>query len=263
MLTAVKNQIKVTLLSFKYDLMKSMLNKVSFLSNVIFMIFNNASFLILWVIFYSLKDNIGGATIKDVFLLWGLSAGGYGLSHVIFNSAYNLGTQITNGKLDAYLVQPKNVLLGSISGVSPSAIGDILYAYILLVVSRLTIKKFVLYTLFMITGSLILTAVAVIVGSLSFWITNSEAISSSINGMMTQFSTYPEGIFSKNVKILLYFVIPVGYAVYLPVSIINAFNLNTFIITLGITVLLVVVSFIVFYKGLRKYSSSNLMIAKI
>ena len=42
MLTEVKNQIKVTLLSFKYDLMKSMLNKVSFLSNVIFMIFNNA-----------------------------------------------------------------------------------------------------------------------------------------------------------------------------------------------------------------------------
>ena len=60
MLTEAKNQIKVTLLSIKYATMKEMLNKATFLVNIIFMILNNASFIIQWIIFYSIKNNVGG-----------------------------------------------------------------------------------------------------------------------------------------------------------------------------------------------------------
>ncbi len=59
MLMAAKNQIRVNLLSIKYSLMREMLNKTTFLMNIIFMIFNNASFIIQWIILFSLKDNIG------------------------------------------------------------------------------------------------------------------------------------------------------------------------------------------------------------
>ena len=38
MLTAAKNQIKVSLVTIKYALMREMLNKVTFLTNIIFMI---------------------------------------------------------------------------------------------------------------------------------------------------------------------------------------------------------------------------------
>ena len=46
MLTVVKNQILVCMLSVKYNIMREMLNKVTFLMNVTFMILNNASILI-------------------------------------------------------------------------------------------------------------------------------------------------------------------------------------------------------------------------
>ena len=55
MLMEVKNQIKVMLLSTKYALQREMLNKVTFISNVLFMILNNASFIVQWIILYSLK----------------------------------------------------------------------------------------------------------------------------------------------------------------------------------------------------------------
>ena len=46
MLMEVKNQIKVLMLSVKYNIMRQMVNKVTFITNIIFMILNNASFII-------------------------------------------------------------------------------------------------------------------------------------------------------------------------------------------------------------------------
>ena len=84
MLMEVKNQLKVTLLSVKYALMREMLNKTTFLTNITFMILNNASFIIQWIVLYSIKDNVGGYTLKLVLLLWGLAAGTVGVSRVLF-----------------------------------------------------------------------------------------------------------------------------------------------------------------------------------
>lgn len=123
MLMEVKNQIKVNILSTKYALEREMLNKVTFVSNIIFMILNNASFIVQWVILYAIKDNIGGYSFKQVLLLWGLAAIGYGVSRFFFKNAFNLSDMINTGKLDNYLVQPKNVLLAAItSDVEVSAL---------------------------------------------------------------------------------------------------------------------------------------------
>ena len=42
MLMEVKNQLRVFCLSVKYALMREMLNKVTFITNILFMILNNA-----------------------------------------------------------------------------------------------------------------------------------------------------------------------------------------------------------------------------
>ena len=127
MLTEVKNQIKVVFLSTKYALEREMLNKVTFISNILFMILNNASFIIQWIILYSIKDNIRGYTLK-------------------------------------------NVLLGCItSSVDVSALGDIIYAYIMLFIYGISLKAFLLFTIFTISGGLVLTSIAIIFNSLSFF----------------------------------------------------------------------------------------------
>ena len=263
MLTVVKNQIKISLLSVKYALIKESLNKVAFITNILFMILNNASFIIQWVVLFSLKDDIGGYDMHKVLLLWALATGTFGFSHFFFRNSYNLSTTITNGKLDAYLVLPKNVLLGTItSDVEPSAIGDILYGYIILFVSGITIPKFLLFTLFTITGGLIMTSIAVILGSLSFWLHKTDTIADIGNSFITHFATYPDGIFKGITKLLLYTIIPIGIVSYIPIRILTEFNLKLTIIIILTTIILIVVTFIIFNRGLKRYSSTNLMIAR-
>ena len=59
MLTAVKNQMRVCLLSVKYNIMREMVNKVTFLTNICFMLLNNATFLVQWFILLRLREDVG------------------------------------------------------------------------------------------------------------------------------------------------------------------------------------------------------------
>ncbi len=264
MLTAVKNQGRVTLLNIKYALMREMLNKTTFITNIAFMVLNNASFIIQWIILYSIKDNVGGYEFKEVMLLWGIAAGTYGVSHFFFEKAYTLADTITEGKLDVFLVQPKNVLLSAItSEVKTSALGDILYGLIMCFVANLTITQFFLFLFFCMTGGIILTCFAVILGSLSFWIQKADMIADTGNGLMTNFATYPDGIFKGVVKVLLFTIVPVGIANYIPMKLLISFQFDFFIIIIVTMIFMLFLAFFVFYRGLKRYSSSNLMNARI
>ena len=161
MSTAVKNQLRVCLLAVKYNIMREMLNKVTFLTNIGFMVLNNAAFILQWMILFHIKEDIGGYTMREVMLLWGLAASTFGLSRILFARAFSLPDLIVSGKLDSYLVQPKNVLLSVItSATNTSAIGDLLYGLILLCVFCFSLKRLFLFLLFTVTGAVILAAFA-------------------------------------------------------------------------------------------------------
>lgn len=264
MLMVVKNQCRVTFLTIKYALMREMLNKVSFFTNVILMILNNASFIIQWLVLYSLKENIGGYSFKQVLLLWGISSGTYGISRFFFKKSFDLSDTIVNGKLDAFLVQPKNVLISVItSDIETSAIGDLLYSYIIFFLVAFSFKNLILYTLFIILGGFVLAALAVIVGSLSFWFNNVEIVSNTYNSLMVNFSSYPDGIFKGFVKGLFYTLIPLGISTYVPIKVLTSFYLSGFIYVVLGAIIIISLAFIIFNIGLKRYSSSNLMSARI
>ncbi len=260
MLTEAKNQIKVMILSIKYALQREMLNKISFFSNIIFMVLNNACFIIQWIILYAIKDNVGNYSFKQVLLLWGLAAGTYGFAHFFFKESFELSEMIHTGKLDTYLIQPKSVLLSVItSSVEVSAIGDMLYGIIMVFLYGFSMKTLLLFILFSITGGLIITSIAVIWASLSFWFGRMDILTNTVNSLMTNFATYPEGIFKGFIKILFYTVIPIGFGIYLPVQIIHEFQWTLLLLVIAITCILILIANILFYKGLKRYSSSNLM----
>ena len=244
--------------------MWEMTNHVTFATNILFMILNNAIFIIQWFILFHLKDNIGGYKMEEVLILWGLAASTFGFAHIFFHMAFDIPDLIIGGKLDSFLVQPKNVLLGVItSGTSTSAIGDLIYGYIILCIFRFSPVNLLLFTVLTITGGLILTSFAVIMGSISFWIVKGDIISSNFIGLMINMSTYPDGIFKGVVRVLLYSIIPVGLVIYLPIRLIISFRVWYLLVILAFTVFMVWLAFFIFYKGLKRYSSSNLMSARV
>lgn len=261
---AVYNQLRVCLLSVKYNIMREMINKVTFLTNIIFMMLNNGSFLIQWAILFRLKEDIGGYGFREVMVLWGLSASSFGLSHVLFARVFSLPELIINGKLDAYLVLPKNVLLGVMtSSTRTSAIGDVAYGLIMICLSGFGIGAILLFLLFTVTGAVIITAFALLMGSLSFWFVRMEIFGNQMQNVLISFATYPDGIFKGGIKYLLYYIIPTGMMVYLPVHVITDFNPKSLLTVLGYALGLSVLAVGVFYRGLWRYSSGNLMEARL
>lgn len=263
MLTEAKNNIKIMLLSLKYNLMKSMENNIAFLTSVIMMIFNNATFIIQWITIFSIKDYIGGYTLSDVMLFWAIAAGSFGLAHVLFNGAYKIPEYIEQGKLDAYLTMPKNVLCQVVSSsLEPSAIGDLLYGYIALIIFNFSIKNIILYSILIIFGSLIYVSTVIIYNSLTFKFYRSSYLTEAIRDVFLNTSLYPDIIFNKIVKFVAFTFIPSGLATWIPVHLIMDFNIYYLLILIGGTTLLVGLAFEAFNKGLKSYTSSNLVGAR-
>lgn len=264
MLTAVKNQCFVCLLTWKYNMMRKMLNKTAFLANIGFMMLNNASFMIQWLVLFRLKKEIGGYSMEQVMLLWGTASCSFGLSRAVFAKAYALPALIVNGKLDSYLVMPKNVLLSVItSDTSPSAIGDVLYGLLIFCIFCFRTDRLILFLLFAVTGAVILTAFALLMGNLAFWFVRADVFGEQMIQGMTGFATYPDGIFEGAARFLLYGLFPVGMAVYQPVHVMMHFDIRGLLMVCGYAVVLSAAAAGGFYRGLRRYASGNLMEARV
>lgn len=260
MLTEAKKELKTMFLSIKYNIVREMINPVSFVLNVLFMMLNNATFIVQWVILFTMKDSFGTYGIKEICLLWGLSSASYGVSRVLFGGAFTLPKLIEIGKLDSYLVLPKNTLLSVISSHTEiSAIGDLLYGLIVSFIFFHNPIEVLLILIFILLAALIETSFAIILNSMAFKYVKIEDFAQSILGMFTSFSVYPDSIFSKGLKVILYTLIPVGIATYLPVNTILEFNIFNLIIVVLFTIMIMLLAYVVFFNGLKRYTSSNLM----
>ena len=149
------------------------------------------------------------------------------------------------------------------SGTNTSAIGDLLYGLLLLCIFCFSVKRLLLFLLFTVTGAGIMTAFALLMGSLSFWFVRSELFASHMVSSAVSFATYPDGIFKGTARFLLYNVIPVGMMIYHPVHIMSAFDAAKLFTVLGYLTLLSALAVFVFYRGLRRYTSSSLMAARM
>ena len=172
MLTAVKNQIKVLLLSIKYSIIRSMANKKSFLFSVVLMFISNASFLIQWIVILSVSDS-PDLSMKQILLVWGFCASAFGLSNIFLGGVHFLPQYIIEGKLDAYIVQPKNILLAVASShTSMSALGDFVYGLVVVLLASPSIKTFILFIIFSVLGAICYAAFTTIIYSLIFFSIN-------------------------------------------------------------------------------------------
>ena len=260
MLMEVKNTLKVMALSIKYNLMKAMLNKTSFLLNIVFMILNDATFIIQWLVIFSIKEDVAGYSLKDILMLWAIAAGTFGVAHTFFGAAFELNESITEGRLDPYLVQPKNVLLMSItSKVSVEAIGDIIYGLGIVIFTCTSISQIFVYILVSTLGGIMMTTFAVIINSITFFVPRSEGFVSALSSILVNGATYPPEIFKKGVQLILYTIIPVGMYCYMPHKLLLDFDLLKFTLLTIITIIYVALAFKIFYFGLKRYSSNNLM----
>ena len=261
MLMAVKNNLKLIFDYFKLNIKKEWKYKSSFFMQIIMMILNDLFFIIQWFIIFQLVDNIGGYGYKETMLLWGIAAGGYGFSHAFFGGAWNIKDIVYEGKLDVYLTQPKNILLNvCCSSTEVSAIGDMLYAYVILAIIGAPWYWFLLMIPAMICAGLIYVSVCVTYSTFCFYMKRGDAVAKSVEGTLNKAGNYPIAIYNTLIKGLFFTLIPVAFYTFIPAQYFFLTpNIWWILIAIGATALWVLISFITFKIGLKRYNSGNLM----
>ena len=258
---AVKNHLKLIFNYFILNLKKEWKYKSSFFMQIIMMILNDLFFIIQWVIIFKIVDNIGGYGFNETLLLFGVAAGGFGISHAFFGGAWHLRDMIYDGKLDVFLTQPKNILLNiCCSSTEISAVGDIMYAYIVLIIIGAPWHWYLLMLPVIILSGLVFVSVYIIFCTLCFYIKRGDAVAKAVEGAMNKAGNYPPAIYNTVVKTILYTIIPVFFFTFVPANyFLIDFNIWWVLLSIAVTSALVLLSFVFFKIGLKKYNSGSLM----
>ena len=262
---AVKNNLKLIFSYYKLNLKKEWKYKTSFFMQIIMMILNDLFFIIQWYIIFQLVDNIGGYGFNETMLLWAIAAGGYGFSHAFFGGAWKIKDIIYDGKLDVYLTQPKNVLLNvCCSSTEIAALGDILYAFVALAIIGAPWYWFLIIIPAMILSGLVYVAVYIVYVSLCFYIKRGDAIAKSVEGTLNKAGNYPPAIFNTVVKSLFFTIIPTFFFPFVTAQYFFLTpNIWWILIAVAVTIVWVVLAFVLFKIGLKKYNSGNLMSGRL
>jgi len=137
-------------------------------------------------------------------------------------------------------------------------LGDLLFGLVLAFIF-LPLYKLPLFFILLIPCILIILSFGIIVGSLSFYIGNSQSLSDSLYGAIIAFSSYPASIYSGIAKFIVFFIIPAGFITTVPVILLKSFDWIWFGLLYAFAVAILLLAIYVFYKGLKKYESGNLI----
>lgn len=246
---------------WKFNLAMALEYKASFLSQVLAMALNDGLWVIFWSLFFHKFPSVAGWGLADVMTVWALVATSFGLANVLGGNLQRIPAMVAAGQLDFYLSLPKPVLPHLlVSRMSTFAWGDVIFGVIVFaaVVARswLHVVAFVLAVLL---SAIVMTGFAVMASSLVFFFGQAEQASRMAGEAMLTFSLYPQGIYGKWVRAVLYSVIPAALISAVPATFVRELSW----LHLGYLALAAAVfgtlGWTAFYAGLRRYESGNLM----
>ena len=255
----MKRELTFLLALWKANLLAAMEYRVSFISQVVGMMLNNAVYFVFWVIFFDRFKQIRGWGVEEIFFLFGVVATSFGVSAFLFGNALDLANVIANGRLDYYLSLPRPVLLHVLASRSiTSGLGDFTYGVLSFLVARQfapdTIARFVLAIIFATT---IFIAFMTLVQSLAFWIGNAAQITQQASNALITFSIYPTTLFEGSARFILFTIVPAALIGAVPAEFIRSFSWEALAQLVGAALLLLVLALVVFRRGLRRYESGS------
>ena len=256
------NSIKFALLNIKKNFKNAKELKSAFIMSVIGMCINNSAFIVLWYNFGAIMGSLNGWNPIDVFGLYAISTGSYGIVNAFFRGVINIPTYIATGNLDKYLNTPKNTLIKIVtSDIETSALGDLTFGiicfFIYVITKQLSFIQILVLLLMLIIATIVYFSFSLICMSISFYLMDGENISTSLYQSFLTVSLYHGGAFTGLLKVIFMFVVPALLIGAIPVEIVNNVSiLNVFGITLlSFVWLILAIKF--FYFSLKKYESNN------
>ena len=262
----MKTVMKMISLAFK----KRMEYRFAFYTDILVQLF---AYMVTYINIRILLSNYGdiaGWSFKEILLLWALNVFSYGISgFFVCGGAFSLEQYIVKGEFDLLLTKPFSCFFHLLlKNLSLEFLMHIVFSTIILITTflsnsvHLNLKQILYLILLLISIVLIQSCIILLLAFTSFWIVKSNGfIDTAIYGLRN-FTTYPIDIYPKLVRIVITFVIPYVFVSYIPASYLLGKTQTIFpewIVFCPpiVAFVLVVLSIIVWKKGIRCYTSTG------
>ena len=248
---------------FKVHFKKDMQYKASFIMSFIaqFFVFFGYYFTILCL--FDKFSNLKGFSVYEVLLTFGIIQFGFAFCEAFFRGIDQFDGLIVNGGFDRLLLRPQNILLQVFAEeVSFVKVSRIFQAIIILLIAVFNIdvvwnfQKIITLIFMLISSVIIFLTIFILAASYCFVTVKGLEVRNVFTDGGKHMAQYPIGIFKKGFVFFFTYIIPYGFVNYYPLLYILGKNTNhLYIISPLITILYLIPCILVFYKGVKKYSS--------
>ncbi|NGO87731.1 ABC transporter permease [Streptomyces sp. 196(2019)] len=175
------------------------------------------------VLMFTHVDALGGYTLSEIALLYGVSATAFGLADLLLGSMERLGRRVRDGTLDTLLVRPVPVLAQvAADRFALRRIGRITQGLAVLGYALLTLDiawtplKAVMLPAMVISGAAVFGAVFVAGAAFQFVAQDASQVQSAFTYGGATLLQYPPTIFAKDLVRGVTFVVPLAFVSWLP-----------------------------------------------
>ena len=203
--------------------------------------------------------------INYLFMVFAVNWLGFSLAETFARGFDEFKKLMKKGGFDILLIRPRNIFLQILGNdLALHKIGRIIASSYLLIVSTinlipdLTLDK-ILLVILMVLGDFIIITSLFIIGAffVFFTVEGLEFINIFTNGTK-QVNEYPIGIYHKAIGIIFTFLIPIALCNYYPIEyLINQSSSLIYFLMPCSSLILLVISIIIFNLGLKHYSSTG------
>ena len=246
---------------FKSELQYKMSFILSFISQ--FFVFFGYYFTIICL--FDKFSNIKGFTLYEVLLTFSIIQFGFSFCETFFRGVDVFDRLIIDGSFDRLLLRPQNILIQVFSNeVSFIKISRLIQSIIVLAISVVnidiiwSIDKIMTLIFMLISSIFVFLSIFILSASYCFLTIKGLEVRNVFTDGGKHMAQYPIGIFKKGFVFFFTFIVPFGLVNYYPLLYLLENTTNTLFIFLPlITIFYLVISILIFYSGLKKYSSTG------
>ncbi|MFF4588839.1 ABC transporter permease [Streptomyces sp. NPDC001388] len=177
------------------------------------------------LLMFSRVDTLGGYTLPEIALLYGLSATSFGLADLVIGSAGRLGTRVRDGTLDTLLVRPAPVLAQvaadrfALRRLGRITQGLLVLGYALAALDvGWTPLKVLLVPVMVVCGGVIFSAVFVAGAAFQFVAQDASEVQSAFTYGGQTLLQYPPTVFGKELVRGVTFMFPLAFVNWVPAA---------------------------------------------
>lgn len=248
---------------FKINLKSEMQYKSSFILSFIsqFFVFFGYYFTILCL--FDKFSNVKGFTLYEVLLTFSVIQFGFAFCETFFRGVDMFDRLIVDGDFDRILLRPQNILLQVFgTEISFVKLSRLLQAIIILFITIINIdiywniKKIITLIFMLLSSILIFLGIFILAASYCFVTVKGLEVRNVFTDGGKHMAQYPIGIFRKGFIFIFTYIIPFGCVNYYPLLYLtDRVNNSIFIFTPLVTIIYLIPCILIFYKGVKRYSS--------